>query len=385
MPEPSESFDALFEAGQRYAQARRHAEALAPLERALRLRPRSEKAFNLLGLMHFRLDHYREAEEIYRALVQNNPQVHTLHLNLGLVYIKMNRLNEAEAHLTKALTLEPRHVKASMYLGLVYERRGELGRALECYEKSGADKQANRIRKAFAERAEQAPGPSGADTLKVRVPREEDILGVEQPLPAAQDSERRESRPSAGKSQVRVFDAESASHPRGFAFFDRGHALRVSVEKHFYASAGNAAAVAGWLRASHAAFSPRLIRLEGSGQIFFTAPPERSGYLLAGGFDAFHVLQDALWGMSGGLEGAERAFGERAFLVVSGEGVIAVASRARPAVQSLEVLPFQTPVSRVLGWACAKPPEIASRHPLLPHNEPVLRFIAAGMVLLGEP
>jgi tetratricopeptide (TPR) repeat protein len=378
MPEPSENFDALFEAGQRHARARRHEEALAPLEQALRLRPHSDKALNLLGLMHFRLDHHREAEEIYRALVQNNPQVHTLHLNLGLVYIKMNRLNEAEAHLTKALTLEPRHTKASMYLGLVYE--GELGRALECYEKSGADKQANRIRRAFAERAEQAPGSSGADTLKVRAPREEDILGVEQPPPAAQ----RESRPSAGKLQVRVFDVESASRPRGFALFDRGRALRVSVEKHFYASAGNAAGVAGWLRASHAPFSTRLIRLEGSGQILFTAPPERSGYLLAGGFDAFHVLQDALWGMSGGLEGAERSFGERAFLVVSGEGVIAVASRARPTVQSLEVLPFQTPVSRVLGWACAKPPEIASRHPLLPHKDPVLRFIAGGLVLLGE-
>jgi hypothetical protein len=61
-----------------------------------------------------------------------------------------------------------------------------------------------------------------------------------------------------------------------------------------------------------------------------------------------------------------------------------VTSRTRPAVQSLEVLPFQTPVSRVLGWACAKPPEVAARHPLLPHKEPVLRFIAAGMVLLGE-
>ena len=51
--------------------------------------PRDQKVLNLLGLVYFKQDKFEKAEEVYRKLVAESPEAHTLYYNLGLIYFKL--------------------------------------------------------------------------------------------------------------------------------------------------------------------------------------------------------------------------------------------------------------------------------------------------------
>ena len=61
---------------------------------------------NLLGLVYFRGDKLDKAEEVYRKLIAESPDAHTLHYNLGLICFKLGRLEDAESAFLKALELD---------------------------------------------------------------------------------------------------------------------------------------------------------------------------------------------------------------------------------------------------------------------------------------
>ena len=107
------------------------------LERALRFRPRNQRARSMLGLALFKLGELRKAEAIYRGLIEDHPDDPTLRVNLGLVFLKAGALTEAVHCFETALDLTPDHQKAMNYLGLALAQKGEHGRAREWFQRCG--------------------------------------------------------------------------------------------------------------------------------------------------------------------------------------------------------------------------------------------------------
>ena len=70
-------------------------------------KPRDPQVLNLLGIVYFKQDKLGRAEEVYRKLLAESPEAHTLYYNLGLIYLKLGRLEEAEPAFLKALEASP--------------------------------------------------------------------------------------------------------------------------------------------------------------------------------------------------------------------------------------------------------------------------------------
>src|SRR5205814_8071033 len=105
------------------------------LEKALRYKPRNQRARNLLGLSLFKLGELEKAESIYRSLIEDHPADPTLRVNLGLVFLKSNSSADAVRCFETALDLASDHQKAQNYLGLALAQKGELARAREGFLK----------------------------------------------------------------------------------------------------------------------------------------------------------------------------------------------------------------------------------------------------------
>jgi Flp pilus assembly protein TadD len=119
------------------------------LEKALRYKPRNQRARNLLGLALFKLGELPRAEEIYRSLIEDHPSDPTLRVNLGLVFLKAGVAADAVRAFETALDLSPGHDKAQNYLGLALAQKGELARAREWFLKAGNDAMADRMAQAL--------------------------------------------------------------------------------------------------------------------------------------------------------------------------------------------------------------------------------------------
>ena len=124
--------------GRELFEARRFEEAERQLEEAYLLRPRDPRVLNLLGLVYFRGEKLDKAEEVYRKLVAESPEAHTLHYNLGLICFKLDRLEDAESSFLKALELTQGNPKIHFYLGSIYERLHRYKDAIYQYRQAGA-------------------------------------------------------------------------------------------------------------------------------------------------------------------------------------------------------------------------------------------------------
>ena len=131
-------FLAHYNKGRELFEERRFEDAERQLEEAYLLRPRDPRVLNLLGLVYYRGDKLAKAEEVYRKLIAESPEAHTLHYNLGLVCFKLGRLDEAEAAFLKALELTPGNPKLHFYLGSIYERQQRYKDAIYQYRHAGA-------------------------------------------------------------------------------------------------------------------------------------------------------------------------------------------------------------------------------------------------------
>jgi uncharacterized protein (AIM24 family) len=135
-----------FNKGEEQFKAGHFEEAERQLEEAYLLRPRDVRVLNLLGLVYYRQDKFAKAEEVYRKLVAESPEAHTLHLNLGLICLKLDRLPEAEQAFLKALELSRgTNPKISFYLGSIYERTRRFKDAIYQYRQAGASLMVQRV------------------------------------------------------------------------------------------------------------------------------------------------------------------------------------------------------------------------------------------------
>jgi len=139
--------------GQELFEARRFEEAERQLEEAYLLRPRDARVLNLLGLVYYRGDKLGKAEEVYRKLIAESPEAHTLHYNLGLVCFKLGRLEDAETAFLKALELTHGNPKIHFYLGSIYERLQRYKDAIYQYRQAGAHMLVQRLQGRIGDKA----------------------------------------------------------------------------------------------------------------------------------------------------------------------------------------------------------------------------------------
>jgi Tfp pilus assembly protein PilF len=144
-----QEFDRAVAAGAELLQAGDPLAARAQLERALRFKPRNQRARNMLGLALFKLGELEKAESLYRGLIEDHPADPTLRVNLGLVFLKAGASPEAVRCFETALDLGPDHQKAMNYLGLALAQKGDHGRAREWFLRCGNGAMAERMTQAL--------------------------------------------------------------------------------------------------------------------------------------------------------------------------------------------------------------------------------------------
>jgi uncharacterized protein (AIM24 family) len=153
-----------FNKGKDLYDKRRYEDAERELEEAYLLRPRDARVLNLLGLVYFKQEKLDKAEEVYRKLVAESPDAHTLHYNLGLICFKLSRLEDAESYFRKALELSRDNPKINFYLGSIYERMTRYKDAIYQYRQAGASLMVRRVEDKMAGTPAAAPPPGSSDT-----------------------------------------------------------------------------------------------------------------------------------------------------------------------------------------------------------------------------
>jgi Flp pilus assembly protein TadD len=95
--------------------------------------PATQRAYDdALALL--RAGHAADAERMFRALAQSNPELAGPHANLGVIARQAGRLPEAVRELGKATELAPGLATAWNQLGLAYRQSGEFAQARDAYE-----------------------------------------------------------------------------------------------------------------------------------------------------------------------------------------------------------------------------------------------------------
>ncbi|MFT5350809.1 MAG: tetratricopeptide (TPR) repeat protein, partial [Gammaproteobacteria bacterium] len=125
---------AFFTLGKALGNLGRGKEADEAYEKSFELSP--HRKLMAQGLALHREGKFKEAERVYRKLLDDDPgNVDVLRL-LGLVVFIGNREYEAEKYLRKALSLAPDFVDALIDLGNVYKESHRLEEAVECFKKA---------------------------------------------------------------------------------------------------------------------------------------------------------------------------------------------------------------------------------------------------------
>jgi len=199
----NQEFDRALSTGTESLAQGNPADARIALEKALRYKPRNQRARNLLGLSLFKMGELPRAEEIYRSLIEDHPSDPTLRVNLGLVFLKQNASADAVRCFESALDLAPDHQKAQNYLGLALAQKGELARAREWFLEAGNDAMADRM----AQGLQQSPIPAVADGAS-------QVLAKEQPFtPATQEALARAAAAAVAVPVAKKGDTLEAAKP----------------------------------------------------------------------------------------------------------------------------------------------------------------------------
>ena len=131
--------------GSELLQDNRVLEAKSELEHALTLQPRDPKGQDLLAVVYFRIGLYPHAIQIYEELLRQNPNDHSLRLNLALCCLKTGQAQAAREQLEVVVHNNPAHKRAWGYLGLAFERLGDIDKALYAFESGSHTQMARRL------------------------------------------------------------------------------------------------------------------------------------------------------------------------------------------------------------------------------------------------
>jgi tetratricopeptide (TPR) repeat protein len=78
----------------------------------------------------------KEAEQLYRSILENQPTNLDVNNNLGVLLCALGKFDEAEASYRKAIEIKPDYVDAHYNLGVVLQELGEHQKAISSYKKT---------------------------------------------------------------------------------------------------------------------------------------------------------------------------------------------------------------------------------------------------------
>ncbi len=97
-------------------------EALLSAEELLSRNPSDIKLRFMKGLILTRMDRYSEAEKVFIALTENNPELPEPYNNLAVVYAAQGKYSEAAEALKSAINTHPSYATAHENLGDIYAK-----------------------------------------------------------------------------------------------------------------------------------------------------------------------------------------------------------------------------------------------------------------------
>ena len=97
--------------------------------------PATQRAFDdaSRALRSGRVD---EAERVYKALAQANPELGGPHANLGVIYRQSGKFAESVAELEQAAKLSPRQPIYLNQLGIAYRQQGQFAKSRDAYQRA---------------------------------------------------------------------------------------------------------------------------------------------------------------------------------------------------------------------------------------------------------
>ncbi|MCM2254835.1 MAG: tetratricopeptide repeat protein [Vicinamibacteria bacterium] len=428
-------FVAHFERGREQFDAGRIGEAEKDLVEACLIRPRDQRVLNLLGLVYFKQQKYAKAEEVYRRLAVESPDVPTLFYNLGLIYFKLGRLEEAETAFQKSLELGPENAKIEFYLGSIYEKLHRFQDAIYRYRHAGASLMVRRVEDKIAAgpgpaapparpaapavarpRAPLPPLPrSTADTAEFRVDSVKQALHeqddaatlvpgkrVEKVSPAllarsaATDTNRFKVTESADADARRLEPATKHPVLGSFRPLERG-LLEATFSGKLFIKQGTIYSYSGnltfWVKEKRPGGRNPLVIISGSGRVLLTDGDREITFV--------HVTEDEqVFVEPGHLLACEETLTPRYVPLVPGVEYVVFEGRGSAALSiaskalSLSVtpdLPVSVPYSAIITWSGRLQATLIDdphlREMILPparRDEPLLRIEGAGRVLVEQ-
>jgi tetratricopeptide (TPR) repeat protein len=124
--------------GASYVEAGRPADAVAPLQAALRLNDRTAGTANYLGVALMAQGRVADAVGHFRRAAALGPRDERIHFNLGNALAELSRFSEAVAAYERALQVNPDFPDAHVNLGLLLFSRGRTQDAIAHYERAVA-------------------------------------------------------------------------------------------------------------------------------------------------------------------------------------------------------------------------------------------------------
>lgn len=115
--------------GLAYLRADKAAEAIAPLEEAVRIRPNLKEAHTSLGVAYRLTGQLEKAIAAHEESLRIDPNQAVAHANLGIAYAALGNYADAERHLREALRIDPNMTTAKETLAGLLDARGRSAEA----------------------------------------------------------------------------------------------------------------------------------------------------------------------------------------------------------------------------------------------------------------
>lgn len=124
--------------GEKLIQEGKSQQAIEPLQRAVRLLPRTAQAYNLLGLAYHRTQQPEPAQRFYRHALALDNNLAAARFNLGCLLLEMNDLQGAIDQLTSYTYLQPNTASGWVKLGSAQLRARRVDAAEKAYRAAAA-------------------------------------------------------------------------------------------------------------------------------------------------------------------------------------------------------------------------------------------------------
>jgi tetratricopeptide (TPR) repeat protein len=380
-----------FNKGKELYDVREYEEAERELEEAYLLRPRDPRVLNLLGLIYFKQEKLDKAEEVYRKLVAESPEAHTLHYNLGLICFKLNRMEDAESSFLKALELARENAKINFYLGSIYERLHRFKDAIYQYRQAGANLMVRRVEDKIA--AGSGP-PSGGLLASTRATddtaefnarhvrealrrRAEDTLAPGRPVQPVSENLLAETAPRPARTDTARFrlsaaalaaagappaaDSPSAQTlpPQARQAFRalENNLMEVEFAGKIYIKQGTIYSYGGnltfWVKDKRPGGRPALVIITGTGKVILTDKDREVTFMQVEN-ELIHVEPSHLLACEEQLSPRYVAVGDGGieFLALEGRGMVALSVTGKPLPLTVSPdLPVSVPSSSIITWS----------------------------------